>query len=161
MTVAAIAITAGASATSAATYKFKGTVVDPRRPSEKVSAGDAGLTEKQLKELYDTLEDFKKIRGKCAACGSDKDQEGCTYIWSCFLRSSKKDGPSNDRSSPMCDPWVNGCENFCRNKDCHQQLHDDKRVPGCLNKCTNCSLEGDQPDFAHRGCRDRKHRFEQ
>lgn len=160
MTVAAIAIIAGASVTSAATYKFKGTVVDLRRPSEKVSAGDADLTEEQLKELFDTLKDFKLIRGKCATCGSGKDQEGCTYIWSCCLQDSPKNVPSNDRPSSVCDPWLNGCEKFCGNKDCHRQLHDDKRVTGCLNKCTKCSLEGDQHDFAHRGCRDRKHHFE-
>jgi hypothetical protein len=161
MTVAAIAITAGASVTSAATYKFKGTVVDSRRPSEKVSAGDAGLTEEELKELYDTLKDFKTRRGKCDTCKLNKDQEGCTYVWSCCLQDSSKNAPSNDRPSSVCDPWVNGCEKFCRNEDCHQQLLDDKRVPGCLNECANCSLKGDRSDFAHRGCRDRKHRFEE
>jgi hypothetical protein len=162
MTMAAIAITAGASVSTAASATFKRTVVDPREPTEKVSASEASLTEEQAKELFDSLKDFQKTdRGKCATCNMGTDHEGCIYVWTCCrVTIEKKNVASNNGAPSVCDVLVKGCEEFCT-KGSHW-LYDEKknRVPGCLNKCTDCLAVQDEPNFAHNGCGDYEHRLE-
>jgi hypothetical protein len=162
MTMAAIAITAGASVSTAATSTFKRTVVDPREPTEKMSASEASLTEEQAKELFDSLKDFQKTdKGKCSTCKMRADQEGCTYVWTCCRATiEKKSDASDSGASSVCDVLADGCKDVCMS--CHRWLYDEKnkRVTGCLNKCTGCLAAQDEPNFAHNGCGDYKHRFE-
>jgi hypothetical protein len=161
MTMAAIAITAGASVSTAASSRFKRTVVDPREPTEKISASEASLTEEQAKEFFDSLKDFPKTeQGKCKTCKMGTDHEGCMYVWTCCRATiEKKNVASNNGAPSVCDVLVDGCKGVCTS--CHRWLFDEtnNRVPGCLNECTGCLAAQYKPHFSQNGCGDYKHRF--
>jgi hypothetical protein len=161
MTMAAIAITAGASISTAATSTFERTVIDPREPPEKISASEASLTEDQAKELFDSLKDFQKTeRGRCNTCKSSVDREGCTYVWTCCRATIGRYDASKSGAPSVCDVLVDGCKGVCTS--CQRWLYDENndRVPGCLIRCTGCSAAEDEPNFKHNGCGEYEHRFD-
>jgi hypothetical protein len=162
MTMAAIAITAGASVSTAASSRFKRTVVDPREPTEKISASEASLTEEQARELFDSLKDFPKTdKGKCKTCKMGTDHEGCMYVWTCCKTTfPKKNDARNSGAPSVCDVLVEGCKEFCTKGSHWLYDENNNRVPGCLNKCTSCLAAQDEANFSQNGCGDYKHRLE-